>query len=969
MNRGNRWGLAISALLLLVGPANAQPPSQDQISAIRSACRGDYMNVCASVPTGGQAALQCLQQHSSDVSAGCREAVAAIGGPSTAASTEVTAVSSQVPQPSPPEYLSAQIASQSSWPHTITREGASVTVYQPQAVQWPDHQKLTARAAIAITRTDQNEPVLGTIELTLDTQTDGATGVVHLSNPNLLNSHFPSLDTQQAQDLQTKISAALPTMETHEVPLSAILLSLGQAPIASVPVRNDPPAIFAADHLASLVVFDGDPVLAPVGTTTLAVAVNTNWDVFVDQNTWYLLNNGIWFSAPQRDGPYAVVSQLPPVFNSLPNDGNFADVRKSIPARAPAAGYRAPLILVSTKPAEIIVTDGAPAFESVAETNLQRVTNTSSVLYFDPGPGNFYVQLSGRWFSAHGLAGPWVYASDNLPPDFALIPPTSPDAAVLPSVPGTVAAQEAVLQAQIPTTTTVQRKSAALTVVWSGPPRFAPIPGTAIEAAVNTSVEMLKIGDAYYVCDKGIWYVGKTPNGPWILADSIPPAVRKIPPSSPHYHLAYVQVYAATPAAVTFGYTAGYMMGYVNAGVLVYGTGYHYPPVVIPGATPIYYPYPYTYAGSVHYNSSNGAWARGGAVYGPNGGVARGGTYYNPTTGARAAGGTIYGPNGGAGAWSAYNPSTGSYAHGSASWSNGSGSASGSYYNARTGVSGSTNQSWTPYGRNGSSSFSGPDQSVNTRSGSNANGRAGGFTSSTGAEGAGYHNNVTGNSGGAVKTQNGDVYAGRDGNVYKHTDSGWQKYDNGSWNPVNTPSRNSDNTNNTNNTNNRTNSTTNNTNTASNNTPGSSNNGSTSNDRNENTNNRTNSTNNNTTPGASSSNTASNNRNENTNNRTNSTNNNSTPGASNSNATSNNRNSNRNSNNSGTGRSNSNQGSGQRTQGNQSNRMESSNYHQLEQDRLGRQSGGGGRFGGGGSGGRFGGGGGRQGGGAGGRHR
>ncbi len=134
-------------------------------------------------------------------------------------------------------------------------------------------------------------------------------------------------------------------------------------------------------------------------------------------------------------------------------------------------------------------------------------------------------------------------------------------------------------------------------------------------------------------------------------------------------------------------------------------------------------------------------------------------------------------------------PAPADYAHGSASWSNGSGSANAHYYNARTGVSGSTNQNWTPYGRSGSSTFSGPDQTVNTRSGSNANGRAGGFSSSTGAEGAGYHNNITGNSGGAVKTQNGDVYAGRDGNVYKHTDDGWSKYNNGSWNPVQPLSR------------------------------------------------------------------------------------------------------------------------------------------------------------------------------------
>ena len=71
--------------------------------------------------------------------------------------------------------------------------------------------------------------------------------------------------------------------------------------------------------------------------------------------------------------------------------------------------------------------------------------------------------------------------------------------------------------------------------------------------------------------------------------------------------MTYVQVYAATPTTITYGYTAGYMMGYVSAGVLVYGTGFYYPPVIVPGPVPIYYPYPYTYAGSVWYNPSNEA--------------------------------------------------------------------------------------------------------------------------------------------------------------------------------------------------------------------------------------------------------------------------------------------------------------------------------------------------------------------------
>jgi hypothetical protein len=693
-------------------------------------------------------------------------------------------------QPPSPEYLAAQTVAAASWPHTTKREGATITVYQPQAIAWPERRTLTARTAVAIIRPGQTKPLLGTIELTLATRVDEAQGVVYLANPVLLATHFPSLETEQAGALEAKIRAAITQIDTKEVPLAAVLLSLKQLRVAAVAVNNDPPIIFYADRLASLVVFDGEPVLTPTGAPGLSFAVNTNWDVFVSHDTWYLLNNGFWYAAPQSTGPYAPVAHLPAEFNGLPKTASFSNVTQHVPAKPPTPKDPVAKIFVSMKPAAIIVSDGAPSFRPVEGTGLQRVINTPSILFFAPASGLFYLQLSGRWFSAAGLNGPWQFATDKLPPDFSLIPPNTPDAAILASVPGTVAAQEALLRAQIPTTATINRSTAKLTVVYSGPPRFIPLTGTSLQYAVNTNSYVLQIGTAFYACEGGAWFVATTPTGPWLLADSIPTAIRTIPPTSPLYNVTYVQVYAVTPLAVTYGFTAGYTLGYVSYGVLVYGTGYYYPPVIIAGLVPIFYPYPYTYAGAVWYNPTSGAWARGGTIYGPYGGVATGGSYYNPTTGAWARGGAVYGPNGGAGAWSAYNPSTGSYAHGSASWSNGSGSANASYYNARTGVSGSTNQNENPYSRWGSSSFSGPNQTVNTQSGANANGRAGSFNSSTGAKGAGYQNSVTGGTGGVVKTQNGDVYAGHDGNVYQHSDSGWSKYDNGSWNPVQPPSKN-----------------------------------------------------------------------------------------------------------------------------------------------------------------------------------
>jgi hypothetical protein len=58
----------------------AAAPTEQQKSAIRAACRSDFMARCGGVQPGGAAALQCLQRNEAKLSGSCRTAVAAIAG-------------------------------------------------------------------------------------------------------------------------------------------------------------------------------------------------------------------------------------------------------------------------------------------------------------------------------------------------------------------------------------------------------------------------------------------------------------------------------------------------------------------------------------------------------------------------------------------------------------------------------------------------------------------------------------------------------------------------------------------------------------------------------------------------------------------------------------------------------------------------------------------------------------------------
>lgn len=72
------WTLVATVVLGNAIFAVAQQPTDEQRSAIRSACRSDYEANCASVPPGGAASLQCLQKNMSKLSGACKEAVNAI---------------------------------------------------------------------------------------------------------------------------------------------------------------------------------------------------------------------------------------------------------------------------------------------------------------------------------------------------------------------------------------------------------------------------------------------------------------------------------------------------------------------------------------------------------------------------------------------------------------------------------------------------------------------------------------------------------------------------------------------------------------------------------------------------------------------------------------------------------------------------------------------------------------------------
>ena len=216
----------------------------------------------------------------------------------------------------------------------------------------------------------------------------------------------------------------------------------------------------------------------------------------------------------------------------------------------------APDVFVSDRPAELIVTDGQPQHTTVGAAGLEYIEDTESDVF--RYERQYYYLVSGRWFRAATLRGPWEHVKD-LPGVFATIPADHKKGHVLAAVPDTDEARLAVLEASLPRKATISRAAGKdIQVYYQGEPQFEAIPGTGVERAVNSPNDVLRVGRTYYLCDNAVWYYSETANGLWIVADNIPAEIYSIPHrhsptmslTSTFTRVTLTQCQPATPAAI-----------------------------------------------------------------------------------------------------------------------------------------------------------------------------------------------------------------------------------------------------------------------------------------------------------------------------------------------------------------------------------------------------------------------------------
>jgi len=680
------------------------------------------------------------------------------------------------------------------WPKVIsTDNGTQIKVYQPEPESFKGN-TLMFRAAISVLENGSNDPVFGAFWATAKVQTDRDDRVLTIMSLDVTSIRIPAIEGQDTIDyidnaLETRFPQVAGPMSLDEI--VATLNQNQQETKLSQGFSNTPPKVMFVTQPSMLVLIDGEPKLQLNKDLNLEMVVNTPFTIVKNvDGRFYLYGGKRWYVSNAATGPYEYTNgQVPPPIQTVGSKiASSQQENSGSNAKTQSDPSVVPNIIVSTTPAELIQSNGQPNFVPIQGTSLLYISNSDNDIFMDENAQQYFVLISGRWFETKNLnINNWKYIpADQLPADFAKIPPGSAKDNVLASVAGTDAARDAVMDAEIPQTAKVDRNTTTTTVSYDGRPKFTDIDGTNLQYAVNTSSTVLRNGGdgRFYVVDNGVWFVSDNATGPWVVSTVRPTDVDLIPPNYPVYNSKYVNIYDVDPDYAYMGYTPGYLNSFVYGPTVVYGTGFYYAPWY--GA--YYYPRPWSWGFNFAYTPYFGwgfGWGYGaswfsigfgfgygyggyGYGYGYHGCGWWGPAYYHPACWGGWHGGPrpygFYGNN-----FYVHNNVHVNYANNV--YRNRGGVSSQSYYRTSSMATRTMNYNRPTTNPTRPGGNSNPGGGSYNRPGNNGN--------PNGRPGTGYNP-----SSGSARPS---IYSDRQGNIYQRPqpNSNWQQRQNRAWSPVN----------------------------------------------------------------------------------------------------------------------------------------------------------------------------------------
>ncbi len=264
------------------------------------------------------------------------------------------------------------------WPKSADVNGTQFTIYQPQLDTW-DGYRFEAHAAVSVLSPGYTEPVFGVINVTASTLVDRLSRTVQFADLKVEKLTFPSdpyIGTRYQPGFQSLLASRVSKIPLDRLE-AALAIEKAEKRARTVPVQNEPPQFVFSSKAAVLVAIDGEPVWRPVENTGLTRVLNTRALILKDPaGRIYLHLFDGFLAAPSLSGPWTVVKKVPADVGQATKSlaqAKVVDLMEGPPdektGKKPSLNTVVPQIIATTRPTELIVTDGPPDWVPIQTTN------------------------------------------------------------------------------------------------------------------------------------------------------------------------------------------------------------------------------------------------------------------------------------------------------------------------------------------------------------------------------------------------------------------------------------------------------------------------------------------------------------------------------------------------------------------------------------------------------------------------
>ena len=254
------------------------------------------------------------------------------------------------------------------WPLEVNAGGATITIYQPQYESFSEV-TLVADAAISVTTAADPQPKFGAARLECTVSKDRASNDLIVQTLSVGKMKLPDATDDQLSSYSSAMQEELAdqhiTFPVDDVRQAVTTQSDNSYDTA-------PPKILVMKRPAVLVTIDGEPILSDVDGSPLKKVSNTPFFLVNDPSSgnFYLKGGDIWYSAAAVKGEWHQTMNPPldvvALSEKMQDDEDSVQNAQATDEKEKTG--KIPEIVMSTEPAELIATDGEPAFSPIKKT-------------------------------------------------------------------------------------------------------------------------------------------------------------------------------------------------------------------------------------------------------------------------------------------------------------------------------------------------------------------------------------------------------------------------------------------------------------------------------------------------------------------------------------------------------------------------------------------------------------------------